>query len=167
MIQTLDNRHLSSKTLKFNLIVSILMTAEKEQTADSSTPKEAETSIEAKEESVDIKEEKPKPKEYTPEEIEAIAQKVQTPTNNTPKYTPQHILSPEFQGISNYEVGIDSIKKEAKERLAHLKSASNADSQQIEMLEHDLRIIDYLYENYHLGMNVFRTAKGGRDKLRE
>ena len=29
----------------------------------------------------------------------------------------------------------------------------------------DLKTIDYLFENYHLGMNVFRTAKGGRSKI--
>src|SRR3990170_3108217 len=33
--------------------------------------------------------------------------------------------------------------------------------------EEDLKTLDYLYENYNIGMNVFRTAKGGRAKLRE
>jgi len=34
-------------------------------------------------------------------------------------------------------------------------------------VEEDLKTLDYLYQNYYIGMNVFRTAKGGREKIRE
>ena len=37
----------------------------------------------------------------------------------------------------------------------------------IEKVEQDLSYLDSLHENYYLGMNVFRTAKGGREKLRD
>ena len=37
--------------------------------------------------------------------------------------------------------------------------------QEIHQLEEDLKTIDYLFENYNLGMNVFRTARGGRAKF--
>ena len=31
----------------------------------------------------------------------------------------------------------------------------------------NLKKLEYLYDNYNMGMNVFRTAKGGRDKISE
>ena len=121
-------------------------------------------SIEVKKE----EEEKLKPKEYTQEEIDMIAKKVEIPTDNTPAYAPRNILSQEFKGTSNYEIGMDNIKKNAQEKLENLKKIPNdSTTKQIKQTEHVLRVIDYLYENYHLGMNVFRTAKGGRNKLRE
>jgi colicin import membrane protein len=43
----------------------------------------------------------------------------------------------------------------------------NSSAQEIHLAEEDLKTLDYLYENFNLGMNVFRTAKGGRSKLRE
>jgi hypothetical protein len=84
-----------------------------------------------------------------------------------PPYTPTHVLSPEFEGTSNYEVGIAQIRKERLEKLEKLRADPEASQAQIKQAEEDLKTLDYLYENYHIGMNVFRTAKGGRDKLRE
>ena len=139
--------------------------SEEKKEEKSDAPKEEkvdETAIEKKEE-----EEKPKPKEYTPEEIEEIAKRVETFSDQTPPYNPEHILSPEFQGKSNYEEGIHFVRKETEEKLSHLRSDPNASLAQIKQAEEDLKTLDYLYENFHIGMNVFRTAKGGRDKLRE
>ncbi len=124
-------------------------------------PKKEETAIEKKEP------EKVKPKEYTKEEIEAIASKVETPSDQTPPYKPKYILSPEFEGTSNYETGIKQVRKETQEKLARLRSDPDSNPQQIKLVEEDLRKLDYLFQNYHIGMNVFRTAKGGREKLRE
>ena len=38
-------------------------------------------------------------------------------------------------------------------------------SQELELAKLDLKKLQYLYDNYNLGMNVCRTAKGGRDTL--
>lgn len=84
-----------------------------------------------------------------------------------PPYNPKHILSPEYQGTSGYELGIIDLVKEKMERLERLRHDPEASQAAIHEAEEDLKTLDYLYENYHIGMNVFRTAKGGRDKIRE
>ncbi len=103
----------------------------------------------------------------TQEEENAISKKVEIPTNQIPVYEPKYILSQEFSGISNYEKGIETIKQETEEKLNRLKNDPNSSSTEIKQVEEDLKRLDYLFENYHVGMNVFRTAKGGRDKLRK
>ena len=100
-------------------------------------------------------------------EIEEIARRVQDPKDQTPKYNPEHILSPEFGGTSNYESGIIDLMEKAKQKLARLLNDPEATQQEIELAELDLTKLNYLYDNFHMGMNVFRTAKGGRDTLRE
>ena len=37
-----------------------------------------------------------------------------------PNYKPKHILSPEFKGTSNYEVGIETLLLETRETLEKL-----------------------------------------------
>ena len=101
----------------------------------------------------------------TPEEEAEISRRVEIPTDQTPKYTPELILSPEYQGESNYETGVASFKDEIEEKLANLQKDPNASQQELHQAEEDLKTMDYLLENYNLGMNVFRTAKGGRNKL--
>ncbi len=103
----------------------------------------------------------------TQEEENEISRKVEIPTNQIPVYEPKYILSQEFSGISNYEKGIETIKQETQEKLNRLKNDPNSSSTEIKQAEEDLKRLDYLFENYHVGMNVFRTAKGGRDKLRK
>jgi len=96
---------------------------------------------------------------------EEISRKVQIPIDQTPKYVPEHMLSPEFGGLTSYERGIGDHKQELEEKLRRLKENPDASAIQIEQTEKELRSLDYLYENYNIGMNVFRTAKGGRSKL--
>jgi len=96
---------------------------------------------------------------------EEISRKVQIPIDQTPKYAPEHMLSPEFGGLTSYERGIEEHKQELEEKLRRLKENPDAGPIQIEQTEKELRSLDYLYENYNIGMNVFRTAKGGRSKL--
>jgi len=84
-----------------------------------------------------------------------------------PEYNPQHILSPEFQGTSNYEVGVADMVKQKAEDLEKLRQNPEAKSFQIKQAEEDLKKLETLYENYNMGMNVFRTAKGGRDKIHD
>ena len=103
----------------------------------------------------------------TGDEIEEIGRKVQTPKDQTPQYNPQNILSPEFGGTTNYESGITDMMEEAKLKLDRLLNNPEATQQEIELAKEDLKKLNYLYDNYNLGMNVFRTAKGGRDTLRE
>ena len=103
----------------------------------------------------------------TGDEIEEIARRVQDPKDQTPKYTPENVLSPEFGGTSNYESGIIDLMEKAKQKLARLFNDPEATQQEIELAELDLTKLNYLYDNFHMGMNVFRTAKGGRDTLRE
>lgn len=101
----------------------------------------------------------------TPEEEEEISRRVEIPTDHTPKYNPELILSPEYHGTSNYESGVASFRDEIEERLARLQKDPEASKQELHQAEEDLKTIDYLFENYNLGMNVFRTAKGGRNKF--
>ena len=101
------------------------------------------------------------------DEEQEISRLVEIPTDQIPPYKPEHILSPEYYGTSNYEIGIKTQKEETQQRLVRLRSDPNASAQEINQAEEDLKTLDYLYENYNIGMNVFRTAKGGRAKLRE
>ena len=101
------------------------------------------------------------------EEQEEISRKVQIPTDQTPKYDPKHVLSPEFAGDSNYEAGISDLLDEAKLKLDRLLNDPEANPQEIELTKNSLKKLEYLLENFELGMNVFRTAKGGRSTLRE
>ena len=101
----------------------------------------------------------------TPEEEAEISRRVEIPTDNTPKYVPELMLSPEYQGVSNYEAGVASFKDELEAKLAKLQKDPEANPQELRQIEEDLKTIDYLFENYHLGMNIFRTAKGGRSKI--
>ena len=102
----------------------------------------------------------------SPDEEQEISRQVQIPTDQTPKYEPQYVLSPEFSGLSNYERGVGSHKQELEQKLRQLKQNPEENENQIRQLEEEIRSIDYLYENYNLGMNVFRTAKGGRSKVK-
>jgi colicin import membrane protein len=101
----------------------------------------------------------------TPEEQDEISRRVEIPTDQTPEYNPQHMLSPEYHGTSNYESGIETLRDELEEKLAKLQKDPNASRQELYQAEEDLKTVDYLFENYNLGMNVFRTAKGGRNKF--
>ncbi len=101
----------------------------------------------------------------TSEEQEEISRLVEIPSDQTPKYEPQLMLSPEFHGASSYESGINSLRDELEEKLAKLLHDPDTDQKQIHQAKEDLKTIDNLFENYNLGMNVFRTAKGGRSKF--
>lgn len=84
-----------------------------------------------------------------------------------PEYKPQHVLSPEFNGTSNYEMGVVDLLKEKACQLEQLKQNPSTPPHKLKKAEDELKKLERLYENYNVGMNVFRTAKGGRDKVRE
>ena len=51
-----------------------------------------------------------------------------------PPYKPQHILSPEYHGTSNYEMGLTDMLKEKAQTLEQLRQ--NPESTQIRSEEH-------------------------------
>src|SRR3990170_4376890 len=83
------------------------------------------------------------------DEEQEISRLVEIPTDQIPPYKPEHILSPEYDGTSNYEIGIKTQKEETQQRLVRLRSDPNASAQEINQAEEDLKTLDYLYENYN------------------
>lgn len=102
----------------------------------------------------------------TAEEQESITREVEVFKNETPEYIPEHVLSPEFGGVSNYEHAVDEFLDETKKILEKLKNDPESTKKQIQNAKNDIIYLESLHENFFIGMNVFRTAKGGRDKLK-
>ena len=100
-------------------------------------------------------------------EKDDITRKALNYEDTTPAYDPQNILDERYGGTSNYETGITVLGDELQAKLDRLKNDPDALTEDIEKIEQDLSYLDSLHENYYLGMNVFRTAKGGREKLRD
>lgn len=101
------------------------------------------------------------------EQQDELTRQAEIPVDNTPKYMPEHVLSPEFGGMSNYESGVGSFLEEARMRLEKIKNDPDATERELAQAKHDVSYLESLHENYFLGMNVFRTAKGGRSKLQK
>jgi colicin import membrane protein len=101
----------------------------------------------------------------TPEQQESLTRKAETPHDQTPAYVPEHVLSPEFEGVSNYERGVDSFLDELKQKLEKLKNIPEPSEKEIRETENEITYLESLHENFYIGMNVFRTARGGRDKI--
>ena len=101
----------------------------------------------------------------TQDQQESITRVAETPQDQTPKYDPQHILSPEHGGVSNYENGVNSFLNELKSKLTTQKSDPESTTKEILATENEITYLESIHENFYIGMNVFRTAKGGRDKL--
>ena len=102
----------------------------------------------------------------TPEQQETLTRKAETPHDQTPAYVPEHVLSPEFEGVSNYERGVGSFLDELKQKFEKLKNDPDASEKEIMDTENEITYLESLHENFYIGMNVFRTAKGGRDKTK-
>ncbi len=100
------------------------------------------------------------------EQQDELTRKAEIPVDNTPKYSPQHVLSPEFGGLSNYESGVTRFLEDEKARLEELKNNPDATTKDLARVKHNITYLESLHENYFLGMNVFRTARGGRNKLK-
>lgn len=102
----------------------------------------------------------------TADQQESLTRQAEIPQDQTPKYNPQHVLSPEFGGMSNYERAVDKFLKEIKQKLVNLKNNPESAKKEIKETEDKILYLESIHENYHIGMNVFRTAKGGREKLK-
>lgn len=100
------------------------------------------------------------------EQQESLTRLAEIPRDQTPAYVPEHVLSPEFGGVSNYERGVDSFLEETKQKLKQLKNNPDATAKEIGATENEIIYLESLHENFYIGMNVFRTAKGGRDRIK-
>jgi len=102
----------------------------------------------------------------TQEQQESLTRQAEIPHDQTPAYVPEHVLSPEFEGVSNYERGVDSFLDELKQKIKKLKNDPDTSEKEIRETEDEITYLESLHENFYIGMNVFRTAKGGRDKVK-
>jgi hypothetical protein len=68
---------------------------------------------------------------------------------------------------SEYEKNVVKLIQEKLDELDYLKKAKDWDKSQVQRLANDIETLETLFENYNLGMNYFRRAKGGRSGLRE
>ncbi|MDR3782973.1 MAG: hypothetical protein P4K92_06700 [Candidatus Nitrosotalea sp.] len=76
-------------------------------------------------------------------------------------------LDPAFHGESNYEVGLEDLLTERKNLITKLEADPQTDQETLQSAREALQVVEGLWQNYHIGMNVFRNAKGGRDGIRE
>lgn len=68
---------------------------------------------------------------------------------------------------SEYEHNIAKLLFEKKQKLDHLLENPKQNKYEIELLSDEIETLKILFENYNLGMAVFRRAQGGRSQLRE
>jgi colicin import membrane protein len=69
---------------------------------------------------------------------------------------------------SEYERNVGQLLAEKKAALEELKKkGEGANAGKIKMLELEIEALESMFDNYNLGMNVFRRAQGGRAGLRE
>ncbi|MDP9197492.1 MAG: hypothetical protein M3O24_02895 [Thermoproteota archaeon] len=68
---------------------------------------------------------------------------------------------------SEYEQNVGALIAEKKHRLELIRNDSHVPKKEMESLTLELELLENLYDNYNLGMNYFRRAKGGRKGLRE
>jgi hypothetical protein len=67
---------------------------------------------------------------------------------------------------SEYEHNVAKLLAEKKARLEKLMKDPEMNKGEIAMLSTEVETLQSLFENYNLGMNVFRRAQGGRAGLR-
>lgn len=70
------------------------------------------------------------------------------------------------QLASEYERNLGKLILDKNKILEQLKS-QHSNSSDVKKLEEEIENLRSLYENYNLGMNYFRRARGGRSGLRE
>ena len=68
---------------------------------------------------------------------------------------------------SEYEQDVGKLLAEKKAKLEELMKNPEENKDEIAMLSTEVETLQSLFENYNLGMNVFRRAQGGRSSLRE
>jgi len=68
---------------------------------------------------------------------------------------------------SEYEYIVADLLVKVTKRLQELQKNAEKNKLEIEELTNRLSTTQSLFENYNMGMNYFRRAKGGRSGLRE
>jgi hypothetical protein len=68
---------------------------------------------------------------------------------------------------SEYEQNVGKLLAKKAERIEELMKNPEQNRGEIAMLSTEVETLQSLFENYNLGMNVFRRAQGGRSGLRE
>ncbi|NOJ28853.1 MAG: hypothetical protein DA328_01645 [Nitrososphaeraceae archaeon] len=68
---------------------------------------------------------------------------------------------------SEYEHNVSKLLFEKKEKLDILLKNPDKNKNKITFIESEIVSLQSLFENYNIGMNVFRRAQGGRSCLRE
>lgn len=68
---------------------------------------------------------------------------------------------------SEYEENVGKLIYEKEQMLEKIKNDKSIPSRTIQSLVLEIETLQSLYDNYNLGMNYFRRAKGGRSGLRE
>jgi colicin import membrane protein len=68
---------------------------------------------------------------------------------------------------SEYEQNVGTLLAEKMKKLEELEKNPDAKNDQKKILMSEIETLQSLFENYNLGMNYFRRARGGRTGLRE
>jgi colicin import membrane protein len=68
---------------------------------------------------------------------------------------------------SEYEHNVGQLLAEKRAALEELSKDKEKNLAKIAQLQLEIDALEMMYENYNLGMNVFRRAQGGRAGLRE
>ena len=68
---------------------------------------------------------------------------------------------------SEYEYNVSKLMAEKVKRLQDLQNSDKSSNYEKDFLRMEIETLESLYENYNLGLNYFRRAKGGRNGLRE
>jgi hypothetical protein len=68
---------------------------------------------------------------------------------------------------SEYEQNVGTLLAEKMEKLEELEKNPDTKNDKKKILMSEIETLQSLFENYNLGMNYFRRARGGRTGLRE
>ena len=68
---------------------------------------------------------------------------------------------------SEYEQNVGKLLAGKIEKYDLMKNDPSVSKTQLESLLSEIESLESLYDNYNLGMNYFRRARGGRAGLRE
>jgi colicin import membrane protein len=68
---------------------------------------------------------------------------------------------------SEYEQNVGKLLSEKIEKYELMKNDASVPKSVLESLQSEIESLESLYDNYNMGMNYFRRAKGGRSGLRE
>ena len=68
---------------------------------------------------------------------------------------------------SEYEQNVGKLLAEKSEKYESMKKDPNVTKLELETILAEIESLESLYDNYNLGMNYFRRARGGRAGLRE